>query len=107
MGDGTTYGQREAVRMPLWLSIAGSAVLYVTVSLLVGGWGDWKPAVIAVLTGLGPLLFGTEVARGGAWSPLSVWDAARQARGDPPALPPPTEAGRLDVQPPPPGVAVD
>lgn len=80
MDDDTTYGQREAVRLPLWLSIVGSAVLYFAVNILVGGWHDWKPALLAILTGVGPLLFGTEVARGGAWSPLSVLEAARQAR---------------------------
>lgn len=81
MGDDLgSYGDREAVRLPLWASAIVSAVLLFTISLL--SHVPWQPALVAVLGGLGPVVCGTEFARQRAWSPLSVLDAAQAARND-------------------------
>jgi hypothetical protein len=73
-----SYGDREPVRMPLWLAILGSEACAFGIALLTDV--GWKPALAAALGSLGPLLFGVEIARQRAWSPASVLTTAAQER---------------------------
>lgn len=70
--------EREPIRLPLWATVAGSQAFALAIDLLSDV--EWRTALIGVLATLGPVLWGTEVARGRAWSPLSVWLSAVQAR---------------------------
>lgn len=70
----------EPVRLPMWASIAGSAAVAFAVQMLTGV--PVRGALAALLAGVGPLLFGTEVARQRAWSAPAVLGAAQQARDD-------------------------
>ncbi len=78
--DEGTLAEREAVRLPLWLSIVGAQVFGAVIMALqdVG----WRTVVITALGSLGPVLFGTEVARSRSWSPVSVLQATVAARQD-------------------------
>ncbi len=80
MDEQGTLAEREAVRLPLWLSIIGAQVFAAVTMLLQDV--DWRTVVVTTLASLGPVLFGTEVARGRAWSPVSVLQATVAARED-------------------------
>lgn len=78
--DPAKYGDRESVRLPLWLASFAGAGCTFGVAVLTGS--SWRPSLAGVLAGLGSVLTGTEVARGRSWSPASVWNATVAARAD-------------------------
>lgn len=75
-----SFADREPIRLPLWAASIGSVTVAGATSLLAGT--PWRVALTAALGALGPLLFGTEIARQAAWSPPAVLQAAQQARDD-------------------------
>lgn len=62
----------------MWVATVVGVVVGVVVDLLLDV--GWKQALVGGLVPLQASLLGTEVARGRAWSPLSVLNAAARAR---------------------------